>query len=211
MAYYGDTMLLARSILWPDRSIIRQSYDARERLLDPSLPAHLGFGNLNADGFGIGWYTNPSPCEARMHGVDKVTPCTFKSITPAWNNDNLVRLATKIYSPLVFAHVRAAYPGMPVSEHNVRLGLFACLLLVRLASDWGVGAAHNSVGGCCSLLRNESLRQLAPTSLIRYLRVHDRSTQKHWYAHFPCCIAPNNSLVGLFLAARAPRACCILP
>jgi hypothetical protein len=100
-----------------DRSIIRQSYDARERLLDPTLPAHLGHGNLNADGFGIGWYTRASPCEP---SVAQNTPCTFKSITPAWNNDNLMRLATKIFSPLVFAHVRAAYPGMPVSEQNVR-------------------------------------------------------------------------------------------
>ena len=53
-------------------------------------------------------------------GRDRVdpTPCTFTSITPAWNNDNLGRLACKITSPLVFAHVRAAYPGMPVSEQN---------------------------------------------------------------------------------------------
>ncbi|PNG99029.1 putative glutamine amidotransferase DUG3, partial [Tetrabaena socialis] len=34
------------------------------------------------------------------------------------NNENLSRLACKIVSPLVFAHVRAAYPGMPVSEQN---------------------------------------------------------------------------------------------
>jgi glutamine amidotransferase len=120
MAYYGDTMLLARTILWPDRSFIRQSYDARERLLDHSLPAHLGHGNLNADGFGIGWYSLSEPCEASTKGIDKQTPCTFKSITPAWNNDNLIRLASKICSPLVFAHVRAAYPDMPVSEQNVR-------------------------------------------------------------------------------------------
>lgn len=42
----------------------------------------------------------------------------FTSITPAWNNENLNRLATKLESGLVFAHVRAAYPGMPVSEQN---------------------------------------------------------------------------------------------
>ena len=34
------------------------------------------------------------------------------------NNENLGRLSCKIVSPLVFAHVRAAYPGMPVSEQN---------------------------------------------------------------------------------------------
>ena len=42
----------------------------------------------------------------------------FTSILPAWNNTNLSRLAEKVESPLVFAHVRAAYPGMPVSEQN---------------------------------------------------------------------------------------------
>lgn len=35
-------MLLADVVLWPDRSIIKQSYDARERLKDPTLPFHLG-------------------------------------------------------------------------------------------------------------------------------------------------------------------------
>lgn len=34
------------------------------------------------------------------------------------NNENLGRLADKIVSPLIFAHVRAAYPGMPVSDQN---------------------------------------------------------------------------------------------
>ena len=62
----------------PDRSIIKQSYDARERLQDPSLPNHLGFGNLNGDGFGIGWY---APDELREGDP---TPCMYKSITPAW-------------------------------------------------------------------------------------------------------------------------------
>jgi hypothetical protein len=36
------------------------------------------------------------------------------------NNENLSRLAGKIISPLMFAHVRAAYPGMPVSEQNCK-------------------------------------------------------------------------------------------
>ena len=45
-------------------------------------------------------------------------PQVFTSITPAWNNENLNRLATKLESGVIFAHVRAAYPGMPVSEQN---------------------------------------------------------------------------------------------
>jgi glutamine amidotransferase len=39
-------------------------------------------------------------------------------LLPCRNNENLGRLSCKITSPLVFAHVRAAYPGMPVSEQN---------------------------------------------------------------------------------------------
>lgn len=40
------------------------------------------------------------------------------------NNENLNRLALKIRSPLMFAHVRAAYPGMPVSEQNCHPFMF---------------------------------------------------------------------------------------
>jgi hypothetical protein len=42
MAYLGDSVLLAEILLRPDRSIIRQSYDARERVNNPNLPYHLG-------------------------------------------------------------------------------------------------------------------------------------------------------------------------
>lgn len=45
-------------------------------------------------------------------------PCVFTSILPAWNNLNLIRLTEKIRSELVFAHVRAASPGFPISETN---------------------------------------------------------------------------------------------
>jgi predicted glutamine amidotransferase len=78
MAYIGHPMLVADVVLWPDRSIIKQSYDARERLQDPSLPFHLGFGNLNGDGFGIGWFNTEERRE------QDPSPCMFKSITPAW-------------------------------------------------------------------------------------------------------------------------------
>ncbi|KAK9917148.1 hypothetical protein WJX75_001304 [Coccomyxa subellipsoidea] len=117
MAYMGPPVLVADVVLWPDRSIIKQSYDARERKMDTSLPSHLAYGNLNGDGFGIGWFTSEGTDAKPAARVDP-TPCVFTSITPAWNNENLGRLSCKIISPLVFAHVRAAMPGMPVSEQN---------------------------------------------------------------------------------------------
>lgn len=42
------------------------------------------------------------------HEKEIERPCIFKSISPAWSNANLTRLAEKIRSPLVFAHVRAS-------------------------------------------------------------------------------------------------------
>ena len=40
-------------------------------------------------------------------------------ITPAWSNRNLQRLSREISAPTIFAHVRAASPGLIVMETNV--------------------------------------------------------------------------------------------
>lgn len=62
---------------------------------------------VTGDGFGVGWYVEGD-----------ATPCVFTSVMPAWNNPNLLRLADKIKSNLVFAHVRAASANTPISESN---------------------------------------------------------------------------------------------
>jgi glutamine amidotransferase len=97
LCYRGPAVALAKLLLEPPNSLILQSYKARERA-EP----------LNGDGFGVGWY---SP------GVGP-TPCVFTSVTPAWGNQNLRRLAGHVRSPCFFAHVRAASPGMRISEEN---------------------------------------------------------------------------------------------
>lgn len=85
---------------------MNQSFDSKLRI-DLRRP-------LNGDGFGVGWYDSE---ECEKSAQDTVTPCIFTSVTPAWNNTNLVRLAEKIKSPLIFAHVRASTSGA-VSETN---------------------------------------------------------------------------------------------
>ena len=97
LCYAGPEVLLAELLYRPKNSLILQSYQASDRP-EP----------LNGDGFGVGWYSR---------GVAR-TPGVFKSVTPAWNNMNLQGLAGHISSPLFFAHVRAASPGMRVSEAN---------------------------------------------------------------------------------------------
>ncbi|EWC48171.1 putative glutamine amidotransferase DUG3 [Drechslerella stenobrocha 248] len=101
LIYKGrQEILLAHLILNPTHSILTQSYDSRLRL-DTRRPH-------NGDGFGIGYYTSPElGCE----------PCIFTSTTPAWNCNNLTRLAEKTTSSLVFAHVRATTTGQ-LSESN---------------------------------------------------------------------------------------------
>lgn len=98
ITYSGAPLLLADLLYRPTNSLIMQSHHARERA-EP----------LNGDGFGVGWYVpeiDPSPCVQR-------------SVTPAWSNHNLQNLALKVRATCLFAHVRAASPGMAVTEANV--------------------------------------------------------------------------------------------
>lgn len=113
-AFIGQPICAADLVTRPSRSIIQQSFDARERLAgDASTP-----GYLNGDGFGLGWYSADR---------DDPFPCVYRQARPAWNDSNLGMIAEKIYSPLLFAHVRAASPGMDVSEttcHPFRFGRY---------------------------------------------------------------------------------------
>jgi glutamine amidotransferase len=97
VAYSGLPLLLADLLYVPSDSLILQSYHARERR-EP----------LNGDGFGIGWY---------VPEIDS-TPCIVRSITPAWSSSNLRHLSFKTRASSLFAHVRAASPGMAVTEPN---------------------------------------------------------------------------------------------
>ncbi|KAK3373937.1 nucleophile aminohydrolase [Lasiosphaeria ovina] len=102
LVYKGsDEILLSKLILDPTHSILKQSFDSRLRL-------DTRRGQNNADGFGIGFYTD------RKLGAH---PCLFTSTTPAWNCANLHRLASKTASHLIFAHVRATTEGS-LSEDN---------------------------------------------------------------------------------------------
>lgn len=96
VAYLGQDILLADVLVKPEDSIIKQSLAARESLIP-----------TNGDGFGIGWY---------IHEISPY-PAIFLSIMPAWNDENLLHLTTKIKSPLFFGHVRAASTG-GVNNYN---------------------------------------------------------------------------------------------
>ena len=96
LCYIGPEIFLSDLLYSSKNSLILQSYKSKERK-EP----------LNGDGFGVGWYT-----------PEIATPCVFRSLTPAWNNQNLQRLSEHVKSSCFFAHVRAASPGMRVGEDN---------------------------------------------------------------------------------------------
>jgi len=102
--YIGSEVCAADLVLHPTRSIVRQSFECKERISgDGWTPS-----SLNGDGFGLGWYD-----EDRERDV---TPCVYRCTRPAWNEANLQSLGLKIHANVLFAHVRAASEGMDVSE-----------------------------------------------------------------------------------------------
>lgn len=95
--YLGPPITLDSLLTRPANSIIHQSFHSHERS-DP----------VNGDGFGVAWYARD---------ITPV-PAVFRSITPAWNNFNLLGLARVTRSGCILAHVRAASPGAAVTETN---------------------------------------------------------------------------------------------
>src|SRR6201995_2797996 len=94
LAYTGGPVLIRYALYTPVHSLIYQSLHSR-----------LGAETTNGDGFGVGWYDAES------------TPGVFRSIEPAWNDENLRELAGHVRSPLFFAHIRAAI-GSAVQQTN---------------------------------------------------------------------------------------------
>jgi glutamine amidotransferase len=133
VAYIGPPIVAEELLYKPKHSLITaQTIRAEEMSV-----------TVNGDGFGVGWYVPELDNE----------PCVFRSIKPAWSDLNLRNLARKIYSPLIFAHVRAASPGFMVEEVNSHP--FWCGRLMFM---------HNGVVGGFRAIRRKLLRQLNDTA-----------------------------------------------
>jgi predicted glutamine amidotransferase len=94
VAYLGAPIAPKELLHDPPRSLIEQS---RRHAPNMAIP--------NGDGTGLAWYDR------------RAEPALFRSITPAWGDDNLLELATEIRSPIFLAHVRAG-TGTPVQQSN---------------------------------------------------------------------------------------------
>lgn len=96
VAYQGPPVLIADLLYRPRHSLLMQS-----------MRSELMSQQFNADGFGIGFYTQGEP-----------TPCIVRACSPAWSNRGIESIAQRLHSTHFFAHIRAASPGMPTQDSN---------------------------------------------------------------------------------------------
>ncbi|BCB76981.1 ergothioneine biosynthesis protein EgtC [Phytohabitans flavus] len=94
LAYVGPPVTLAALLLDPPHSLLRQSWAPRDM---------RGGGTINADGFGVGYYTHAGPVR-------------YRRASPMWSDSALPELARVTTSGAVLAAVRSATVGMPVTE-----------------------------------------------------------------------------------------------
>ena len=104
LAYTGEPLQPAALIL-----------DAQHSVVAMSQNSPLGAETVNGDGFGFGWY--PAETVDDMDAPGPRGPFVFRSIEPAWNDQNLREISRAVLSPLFFTHVRAA-AGPPIQQTN---------------------------------------------------------------------------------------------
>ena len=127
MAWFGQSLRIEELL-----------FETEHGIVDQSLRARMGAEPTNGDGFGLGWY---GPRER---------PGVYRSVTPAWSDENLRELAAQIESPLFLAHVRAAI-GSPVQQTNCHPFRYGRWLFV-----------HNGYVGDFDALRRDLLLAIDP-------------------------------------------------
>jgi predicted glutamine amidotransferase len=150
VSYLGPPILADELLYKPKFSVVTaQSMNAGEMSV-----------SVNGDGFGIGWYAPELDND----------PCVFRSIKPAWGDQNLRLLAKKVHSPCMFAHVRAASPGLSIDEVNSHP--FWCGQLMFM---------HNGVLGGFKEIRRKLLRELND---VAYDAIQGSTDSEHLFGLF---------------------------
>ena len=132
LAWAGAKRYLDELVLNQEQSLVIQSRNAL-----------IGKTPINADGFGLAWYS------------ERETPCFYKDTNPAWSDANLKQLTHHTRSHLFLAHVRAS-TGTATSRNNCH--------------PFGVGKwsfMHNGQAGGHDRIRQE-LDGMIPPDLYSY-------------------------------------------
>jgi len=96
LGYLGEAQTLASALTCGPTSLYHQSYQ-------PRLQRH---GTVNADGWGIGWFTD-RPGDG---------PARHRSARPIWADPFLTDVAPHVRSGCLVAAVRSATPPAPIEE-----------------------------------------------------------------------------------------------
>ena len=98
LAWLGRPRSLAALLLEPPSSLLVQSW----------APRRQRYGTVNADGWGVGFF---SPGRAQ--------PARWRSARPLWGDPSFASVAPVLTSGCVVAAVRSATAGMPLEESAV--------------------------------------------------------------------------------------------
>jgi glutamine amidotransferase len=93
LGWLGEPRSLADLVLDQPSSLLVQSY----------APRRQKHGRVNADGWGVGFYSSEQPRPAR-----------WRSDRPLWTDSSFASVAPVVSSPCVLAAVRSATAGMPI-------------------------------------------------------------------------------------------------
>jgi glutamine amidotransferase len=95
LAWLGEPRSLADLLLRPAHGLLVQSY----------APRRQRNGLMNADGWGVGFYSDSQP-----------EPARWRASRPLWGDASFASVAPTISSTCVLAAVRSATAGMPLEE-----------------------------------------------------------------------------------------------
>ena len=95
LAWLGRPRTLAELVLEPPSSLLVQSY----------APRRQRYGTVNADGWGVGFFT-----------PGRAQPARWRSARPLWSDPSFASVAPVVSSGCVVAAVRSATVGMPLEE-----------------------------------------------------------------------------------------------
>lgn len=95
LAWLGRPRTLQELLVDPPYGLVRQSFS----------PRHQRYGTVNADGFGVGWFS-----------AERAEPARYRRATPIWSDLSFASLAGVVRSGCVLAAVRSATVGGPGGE-----------------------------------------------------------------------------------------------
>ena len=98
LAWLGRPRTLAELVLEPPSSLLVQSW----------APRRQRYGTVNADGWGVGFFSS-----------GRAQPARWRSARPLWADPSFASVAPVLSSGCVVAAVRSATVGMPLEESAV--------------------------------------------------------------------------------------------